>query len=366
EEIRDSQKSARQTEDQSIPESQPSGDTTDEVISGADDGVEQNDVQAAPQGDESTSPPAEDKTEETVGPDEDPMSSKLLNDTVAFIKSIATERGRNVEWAVKSVAQSDSITNDEALAKDVIEFIAKDVPDLLRQLDGHKIRLNGKSVALQTTQLNVIDIPMDTRQSFLNILANPNIAYFLMILGFYGLLFEITHPGIGAPGIIGAIFLILAFYSLQTLPTNYAGVALVMMGLVLFIAEAYTPTFGLLTLGGAVCLVLGSVLLFDTADPVMRVSKTLIGVLVLSTSAISIFLLSFLLRAQRNTPMGGVHRLIGQKGEVQRAIEPGKEGKVFVSGELWNAIAEERLNVGDKVLVDSVEQGMLVKVRKLN
>ena len=309
---------------------------------------------------------ADEQRHDTLTADADPMSSKLLNDTVAFIKAIAKERGRNVEWAIDSVAKSDSITNDEALEKNVVEYVASDVSDLLRQIDGHTVRVDGRDVVLQTAGIRIVDIPMDARQSFLNILANPNIAYFLMILGFYGLLFEITHPGIGVPGVLGAIFLILAFYGLQTLPTNYAGVALIIMGLVLFIAEAYTPTFGLLTLGGAVCLVLGSVLLFDSADPVMRVDKKLIGSLALATAGTSVLLLTYLLRGRRNPPMGGYDRLIGQKGEVKKEIRAQAEGgRVFVSGELWNAVADQDIAVGEKVIVDSVQEGMTLKVRKI-
>jgi membrane-bound serine protease (ClpP class) len=293
------------------------------------------------------------------------MSSKLLNDTVAFIKSIAAERNRNVEWAVKSVTESDSITNDEALEKKVVEIIAADLNDLMVKLDGYKVNINGQEVILDTKHAHIERIGMDGRQKFFNILADPNIAYMLMILGFYGLLFEITHPGVGAPGVIGAILLILAFYSLQTLPTNYAGLALTVLGLILLVAEAFTPAFGLLTLGGGVCLVLGSMLLFDSADPIMRVSKMLIGVFALTTSAISLFVITYLLKNQHKKSKTGFDRLIGEVGEVKRRILKGAEGKVFVSGELWNATSSEDIESGEKVVVDSIK-GMLLTVKKLS
>jgi len=305
------------------------------------------------------------KQEKAIHPDDDPMSSKLLNDTVAFIKSIATERNRNVEWAVKSVTESDSITNDEALEKKVVEIIATDLNDLMVKLDGYKVNINGHEVILDTKHAHIEKLGMDSRQKFFNILADPNIAYMLMILGFYGLLFEITHPGVGAPGIIGAIFLILAFYSLQTLPTNYAGLALTVLGLILLVAEAFTPAFGLLTIGGGVCLVLGSMLLFDSSDPIMRVSKVLIGVFALTTSAISLFVISFLFKSQHKKSKTGLDRLIGEIGEVKRRIPKGAEGKIFVSGELWNATAAEDFEAGDKVIVESVK-GMLLTVKKLS
>lgn len=366
EEIRDSQREAQHTKEVGDTSDATGEDPQAEGSSAPDQpsAAEESPSQGKDEGE--SSPDASAEETKALPHDEDPMSSKLLNDTVAFIKSIAQERGRNVEWAVDSVAKSDSITNEEALKKHVVEFVAKDVDDLLAQIDGLRVRVDGKEVTLQTKGLRVVEVPMNSRQSFLNILANPNIAYFLMILGFYGLLFEITHPGIGVPGIMGAIFLILAFYSMQTLPTNYAGVALVILGLVLFIAEAYTPTFGLLTLGGIVCLVLGSVLLFDTTDPVMRVDKKLIGMLALGTAGTSVLLLSYLLRGRGKPPMGGYQRMIGQKGEVKRAIVAGEEGgRVFVSGELWNAVADTDLSVGEKIIVDSVQEGMTVKVRKV-
>lgn len=369
EEIRDTQKEAQNLSDGDSSQEAPSDEedkTTDSIATDSQKEGESGEVQeSSTEQNETVNEEASD--DDGMVKDEDPKSSKLLNDTVAFIKSIAQERGRNVEWAVDSVAKSDSITNEEAFEREVVEFIAKDVEDLLSKIDGHVIRIDGEDRVLKTKGLRITVIPMDARQSFLNILANPNIAYFLMILGFYGLLFEITNPGIGVPGILGAIFLILAFYSMQTLPTNYAGVALIILGLVLFLAEAYTPTFGLLTLGGIVCLVLGSILLFDSVDPVMRVDRKLIITLALGTAGSSILLLTYLFKGQRERPMGGYERLIGEKGEVKKEIVAGQEGgKVFVSGELWSAIADQNFKVGDKVIVDSVHEGLTVKVRSLS
>ncbi len=300
---------------------------------------------------------------EEIEPDASPMESKILNDTVAFIKSIAKERGRNVEWAVQSVVKSDSITNDEALEKGVIEIIAKNENDLLEKLDGRVININGQDITLETKKSYVEHIAMDFSQKFFNILANPNIAYFLMILGFYGLLFEVTHPGIGVPGILGAIFLILAFYSMQTLPTNYAGLALIILGLILLIAEAYTPTFGMLTLGGLVCLILGSMLLFDTVDPIMRVSKSSIFAFSLTTAGLTLFLVRSVIRSHRSRILGGKEGLVGEIGEVQKMISPSQKGKVYVHGELWTACSDQDIKKGEEVEVVSV-QGLMIKVKK--
>ena len=306
---------------------------------------------------------AEESSSEDLTPDENPMESKILNDTVAFIKSIAKERGRNAEWAVDSVVKSDSITAEEAVEKGVVEIIAESDEDLLGQLDGRRVNLNGREIILQTKGADIVTIEMDSRQKFFNVLANPNIAYILMILGFYGLLFEVTHPGVGVPGVLGTIFLILAFYSMQTLPTNYAGLALLVLGLVLLVAEAFTPAFGLLTLGGLACMILGSMLLFESVDPVMRVSKSAIMAFSLTTAAITLFLMRSVLRVYRTKVHGGGQGLIGEAGEAQTDFQPAGKGKVIVQGELWNAVSEDALRKGDEVAVKAVE-GLTLKVGK--
>lgn len=295
--------------------------------------------------------------------DDDPMASKILQDTVAFIKAIAVKRGRNVEWGVESVTKSSSITADEALEKSVIDIIAKDDVDLLNQLDGRKVVVNDNEIVLQTKNASIEYAAMDARQKFFNILANPNIAYFLLILGFYGLLYEITHPGFGLPGILGGIFLILAFYSMQTLPTNYAGLALMILGIILLIAEAYTPTFGLLTVGGLISLILGSLLLFKSVDPVMRVSISAILAFSLTTTGITLFLMRSALRSFRAKVKGGSEGLIGEIGEARGSFSKGQKGRIFVHGELWTAIAQEDINNNDEVIVESIN-GLTLKVRK--
>lgn len=303
------------------------------------------------------------ETSGAVEPDEDPMSSKILQDTAAFIRAIAKERNRNSDWAVASVTQSASITDKEALEKGVIEIIAKDEADLLGQLDGRRVKIDEREVLLQTKDAALESVPMDARQRFFNVLANPNIAYFLMILGFYGLLFEITHPGIGVPGVVGAIFLILAFYSMQTLPTNYAGLALLILGFVLLVAEAYTPAFGLLTLGGLVCTVLGSMLLFESVDPIMRVSRSAIYALSLTTAGLTFFLAQSVLRTHRARILGGREGLIGASAEARTAMKPQKIGKVFAHGEIWNAVSDEEIAKGEEVRIVEV-RGLTLKVKK--
>ena len=295
--------------------------------------------------------------------DSDPMSSKILEDTVAFIKAMAQERHRNVEWAIKSVTKSSAITETEALQLGVVEIIAQNDQELLEKLDGRVVKVNGQDVTLQTKNAAITNIPMNFRLRFLNVLVNPNIAYILMILGFWGLFYEVTHPGIAVPGVLGAIFMILAFYSLQTLPTNYAGVALIILGLLLFIAEAFTPGVGLLALGGTVCMLLGSLILFDTSLPMMRLSMSLVLTLTLSTAALTFFLIQAALRVHRRHPLGGQETLVGEKGDARTDLKPNKEGKVFVHGELWNATSDEEIKKNDKIIVHEID-GMILKVKK--
>lgn len=323
------------------------------------------DLQKEQQGGEQEQGAGEESAEESIEPDADPMSSKILEDTVAFVKAIALERKRNVEWAIESVVKSKSITSDEAMEKKVVEIIAQSDEDLLAQLDGRIVTIGDQDITLQTKNAFINRMDMDPRQKFFNVLANPNIAYFLMILGFYGLLFEVTHPGFGVPGVLGIAFLILAFYSMQTLPTNYAGLALMILGIILLATEVYTPTFGILTLGGLACLILGSMLLFESVDPVMRVSKSAIYSFSLTTGAITLFLLYSVLHSQRAKVKGGQEGLVGEKGEVQKAISANQKGKVFVHGEIWNAVSDEPVKKGETVTVESVD-GMMIKVKRIS
>jgi len=292
------------------------------------------------------------------------LADKILNDTVAFIRAVAKERDRNVLWAEKSVTESASITAEEALREKVVEIIAADEKDLLAQLHGRTVMVSGQSVTLDTESATLRHVEMDLRQKILNRLAHPNIAYILMILGFYGLLFEVTHPGFGVPGILGTIFIILAFFSLQMLPTNYAGVALVIVGLALFIAEALVPGFGFLTLGGIVCLILGSLLMFESQAAIMGVSWSLILSVSLATALITILLVRAVVMAHRKKSIAGKEGLIGQVGKAKSVISASKEGKVFVHGEIWDAVGTEDIQPGDKVKVIQVD-GLMLTVEKL-
>ncbi len=296
-------------------------------------------------------------------PDNDALNTKILQDTVAFIRALSHLRHRSEEWAVKSVTKSLSITETEALQKNVVNIVAQDVGDLLRQIDGKTVQVRGVDVTLKTARAEVVGVDMSVRQRFYNILANPNIAYLLLIFGFLSLLYEITSPGFGVPGILGAIFLILSFFSMQMLPTNYAGLALIFVGLGFLVAESFVPGFGVMTIGGCVCLFLGSLLLFDRSDPIMRISIPIIISILGTTALITSFLLRLAIKSLRQKPVSGPEGMVGLPGVAKKDFGPGMDGKVFVHGELWNAVTDETLSCGDKITVVAIN-GLTLKVKK--
>ena len=291
-----------------------------------------------------------------------PQEDKALNDTLAFIRSVAQERNRNSEWALKAVAESASITEQEALELKVVEIVASDLNDLVRKLDGRVVNLAGGEKSLKTRDAAIIPIEMTFRQKLLNALANPQIAYILLMLGFYGLLYEVTNPGIGVPGVAGAIFIILAFFSFQMLPTNFAGLALILLGIILFGAEVFLPGFGLPTLGGIICMVLGSLMLFESPQEAFRISLPLALAFSLPTALITLFLVRAVVTAHRRKVFIGVESMVGQVGTAQTEIVPGVEGKIFIHGELWNAVSEQEIKKGEPVQIIEVE-GLLLKVQ---
>lgn len=290
------------------------------------------------------------------------MEQKIMSDTEAWARSIATFRGRNKKWVVEAVSESVSATENEAFQKDVINFVAASSEELLEKADGLPVMLPKGRATIETKEARIIDLPMSTRLKWLNVLAHPNIAYILMMLGFYGLLFEFTHPGIGFPGIAGAICLVLAFFGLQILPTNYAGVALIIMAIILFIAEAKITSYGLLTLGGIVSLFLGSLILFASPYEFMRVSLPIVIAFVAATAIVAIGLATLVIRAQRRRARTGAEGLIGVVGEVQSVGDD--HIQVFVHGEIWDAVCNAELKVGDKVKVEKMK-GLKLTVRAL-
>jgi membrane-bound serine protease (ClpP class) len=289
------------------------------------------------------------------------MTEKIVNDTVAFIKNIAKARGRNVDWAEKAVVKSVSITDEEAVKLHVVDFISPDVPTLLTQIDGKVVKFNGATRTLQTKGVHPQPIQMSWRDKLLDIISNPTIAYIFLMLGIYGIFFELSSPGAILPGVVGGIFLILAFYALHMLPVNYAGLALIFFGIILFIAEIKVVSHGLLGVGGVISLFLGSMMLFRSPVEYMRVSLSVIIPAVLVSAAFFIFAVSRAINARLKKPTTGMEGLIGEVGVVSVPISP--EGKVSVHGEFWNAISDQHLEMGDKAQVIGVAN-LKLKVKK--
>jgi membrane-bound serine protease (ClpP class) len=316
-------------------------------------------------------PPAE-KEEAQEAPEEEAaegeedtgsvMGDKILKDTIAWTRGIARLRDRNEEWAVEAVTKSSSITETEALEKNVIDYVCRDLDELLEKIDGSEVITASGAVVLHTKQARIERREMTSRQKILKTISNPNIAYILMMLGFFGLLFEVTHAGVGFPGIAGAICLILAFYAFQTLPVNYAGVLLIILALVLFVAEAKITSYGLLTIGGLVCMTLGSLMLIDTPYDFLKISGGVIFAVVFTTAAVVVFLVTLIVRAHSRKSVTGEEGLVGLFGDAQTEIST--EGKVYVHGEIWNARSSDPINKGTRVRVVSVD-GMTVVVESV-
>jgi membrane-bound serine protease (ClpP class) len=289
------------------------------------------------------------------------MGEKIENFTASFAESIAQQRGRNTEWAIQAVRKSVSITEKEALKIKVIDVVAKDINDLLEQAHGRKVDIDGRKHELSLKGARVERYGMSLKQKVLNTIADPNIAYLLMMAGILGLYMEFSHPGVIFPGVAGAICLLLAFASLQLLPINYAGLGLIILGIGLLIGEAFAPSFGVLGVGGIISLALGSFFLFDTEGSDLIVDRSIILTAVATLGGFVLAVSYLVFRSQKSKPALGMEGLIGEIGEVRGKLIPA--GKIFVHGEYWNARADSEIDVGEKVEVVGYE-GMSLKVRR--
>ena len=288
------------------------------------------------------------------------MIEKVTNDAVAYLRALAKERGRNERWAEESVRESASVDAQTARQLGVCEIIAEDENDLIEKLDGRKIVVGEEEMVLSTSGLTPREVRMTLRERLLLLLTNPNIAYVLLLLGIYGLFFELQNPGMIFPGVVGGICLILGFYSLHVLPVNYAGLALIILSAVLFILEIYVTSQGLLTIGGIVALVFGSLILFESDVPYLRVSWEVIMYAVIIIAGFVIFVLTLGLRAQFRKRATGSDGMVGEIGIAKTDVKE-DGGTVYVHGEFWNAASEELIKSGQKVRVTGVE-GMILKV----
>jgi membrane-bound serine protease (ClpP class) len=289
------------------------------------------------------------------------MGDKILNDMAAFSETIAQKRGRNTEWAIQAVRKSVSITETEALKKKVIDIVARDVNDLLDQAQGRKVDVNGSKQELSIKTARVVPYEMSLKQRILNSIAHPNIAYLLMMAGILGLYMEFSHPGTIFPGVAGAICLLLAFASLQLLPINYTGLALMVFGVGLLVGEAFIPSFGVLGIGGIISLALGSLLLFDTPTSDFGVDRSIVFTAVATLGSFVLAVSYLVFRSQKAKPTLGIEGLIGEVGLAREKLSP--RGMVFVHGEYWTAEADEAIETGERVQVVGLDR-MVLKVRR--
>ncbi len=283
------------------------------------------------------------------------MRKKVLNDTIAYARTIARQRGRNEDWVVKAVTEAASIPEDEAKKLGVIDLIANNPNDLLKQINGHTVKLiDGKTLTLKTKDAPLQEIPMTWRERLLVFITHPNVFYFLFLLAFYGIITEIQNPGLIIPGVIGVISLLLALYAMSVLPVSALGVALLLLAFALFILELFTPTHGALTIGAIISFAIGSIILIQSDLPYFRVSLWLIGAMTALTGGFFLFATYSGVRAQFRKKVSGQERLIGMVGQVRQKLDP--IGQVFVDGTLWRAVAlEPPVEEGTYVQVERVE-----------
>ena len=301
----------------------------------------------------------EDAAEPAAG-NHDAMESKRINDAVAYIRSLAQLRGRNVEWAEQAVRAAASLPSEEALALGVIDLVAADMQALLTQLHGRSVNVSGMERVLDTSGMQMQTIAPDWRNRLLSVITDPNVAYILMLIGIYGLFFEFANPGFVLPGVAGAISLLLALYAFQILPVNYAGLALLSLGIIFMLAEAFVPSFGALGFGGFIAFVIGSVILFDEESTGYAVSLPLILSLSVMTAGFFRFVIGAAIKARKRPVVSGQEEMLHTTGEVLEDFEG--RGRVHIHGENWSAESTLPLKRGDRVQVVAVD-GLVLHVQ---
>ncbi|MGC9140813.1 MAG: NfeD family protein [Caldimicrobium sp.] len=300
---------------------------------------------------------------ELTGKADSKMLEKIANDLASWAKSLAESKGRNPEFAELAVKKSKTLTEKEALSLRVVEIIAKDLEDLIQKAQGRKIKIKDQEITLELKGFPVEEIKEDLKTRFFKILANPNLVYFLLMLGLLGLYFELSHPGAIFPGVFGAICLILAFLGLSIIPMNYAGLALIFLAGLLFFLETQVSSHGLLTLGGIISLLLGSLLLFGNNPPSLKISLPFLISVVLTFATLFGGITYLAVKTLKKKPVSGKEGLIGKKGKALTNITK-EGGKIFVEGEIWQAVSEEEIPEGSQVKIVEKE-GFILKVKKL-
>ena len=302
-------------------------------------------------GDEAAGGDEDAEAEQDPAPLPNAMERKVVNDAVAYIRSIAELRGRNVEWAERTVREASNLPAQEALEKNVIDFVANDLDELLAAIDGETLEVEGRgAVTLDTAQNDIERVEPDWRYELLGIIADPNVAYILLMVGIYGLIFEFYNPGTGVGGVVGIICLLLGAYALQMLPVNYAGLALIVVGIGLLAAEAFSPSFGVLGIGGVAAFVIGSVILFDADLPGFGVSIPIIAAVTATTAGLAFFALGAAVKARRSAVVSGSEAIVGSLAVALEDFSDGA-GRVRALGEVWRATAPGEVRAGDRLKV---------------
>jgi membrane-bound serine protease (ClpP class) len=327
-------------------------------------------VSIAPTGpgrDRPSGAPEKDKEKDENGADDGrpgtAMERKAINDAAAYIRGLAELRGRNAEWAVAAVREAASLSAEEAVQQNVIDLVVADLPALLEALDGRVVTVKERQVTLATAGLEVTAQAPDWRSELLAIITNPNVAYLLMLLGIYGIFFELANPGAIIPGVIGVIALVLALYAFHVLPVNYAGVALVLIGMAFMVGEIFMPSFGALGIGGLVAFIAGSVILMDTDISAFQLSLPLVAALALSSAAFMMLVASLALRQRRRPVVSGLEQMIGSVGEALESFTG--DGPVHVHGERWSAHSDLPVTRGQAVRVLTID-GLKLEIEPLH
>ena len=290
------------------------------------------------------------------------IEDKVVNDTSTYIRSLAEQRGRNADWAELSVRKNVSVSSEEAKRLNVIDLLAANLDSLVLALDTREVKLGGNIIKLNTAEKNILFKEMNSRQKILNIIASPNVAYVLMMLGLVGLYLELSNPGLILPGVLGSLSLILALYAMQMLPINYSGLLLIFIGVILLIAEVSLMSYGLLALSGAISIFLGSIMLIDSDDPAMQISKIVLYPTLGMTFLVSIGSIYLAKKTHQLVTTTGMEGLLGEIGVVKEILN--LEGRVLIHGEMWKAESDTVILVGEKVSVEVVK-GLKIKVRKV-
>ena len=301
-----------------------------------------------------------DKEEKEQKEQKSSMEKKVINDAVAYIKSIAQLRNRNIPWAIEAVSEGKSISAADALEKNVIDLMANDVNDLLKKIDGKKITINDKEIEINTKDITLVYFEASWKTKFFMAISNPSIAYIFLIMAMYGILFEMMNPGSIFPGVIGAISALIALYTLNILPFNYVGLFLIFLGIAFMIAEVFVAGIGVLGIGGVIAFAFGSVLLFDSQTLGQTVSLPLIIAFTIVSFGFFVFLLRFLINSRKSKVVSGSQNMIGEPAIVIKITNDGY--KVSLQGEIWNAKSSEKFALNDDVVVSNIT-GLLLSIR---